>query len=117
MAIQKLSRNDKIKRGVWAVAFAACVFVGTVTGAQMKQDKQKEEVRLSHTCTSTKFSSLTALNQAITTFRATVPGEQIVILNEQKKALLDQKAALQRKVDAFNERVRQREEEKARKAN
>lgn len=58
MAVQKLSRNDKIKRGVWAVAFAACVFVGTVTGAQMKQDKQKEEVCLSfltHTQTSPKI--------------------------------------------------------------
>ena len=46
MAIQQWSRQDKFKRGVWAIAFAACVFVGSITGAQMKQDKQKEEVKL-----------------------------------------------------------------------
>lgn len=39
------TRQDKFKRAVWAAAFAAVVFVGSLTGAQLKADKQKEEVR------------------------------------------------------------------------
>ncbi|CAM1501605.1 Fc.00g035890.m01.CDS01 [Cosmosporella sp. VM-42] len=95
MAIQ-WTRQEKIKRGIWAAAFAACIFVGTITGAQIKQDKQKEEM--------------------ITSFRATSPSEQIAILEDQKKLLLEQKAVLQRKIDLFHERVIEREEEKARRA-
>lgn len=40
-----LTRQQKFKGGVWAVAFAAVIMVGTLTGAQLKSDKQKEEVR------------------------------------------------------------------------
>lgn len=39
-----LTKQQKWKGGVWAVAFAAVVMVGTLTGAQLKSDKQKEEV-------------------------------------------------------------------------
>lgn len=47
MAVQQaLTRQQKFKRGVWAVAVAAVIFVGSLTGAQLKQDKQKEEVSL-----------------------------------------------------------------------
>lgn len=45
MAVQQaLTKQQKFKRGVWAVAVAAVIFVGSLTGAQLKQDKQKEEV-------------------------------------------------------------------------
>ncbi|KAF7563880.1 hypothetical protein G7046_g268 [Stylonectria norvegica] len=96
------TRQEKIKRGIWAAAFAACIFVGTITGATLKQDKQKEEI-------DPLFPT-----QAITQFRAITPSEQIAILNDQKKILLDQKSALQRKIDLFHERVQERAEEKAR---
>lgn len=39
------SRATKLKAGIWAGAFGAVVIVGTLTGAQLKQDKQKEQVR------------------------------------------------------------------------
>ena len=38
------SRGSKVKAGVYATAFAAVIIVGSLTGAQLKQDKQKEEV-------------------------------------------------------------------------
>ena len=38
------TRQDKIKRGIWAAAFAAVILVGSLTGAQLKSDKQKAEV-------------------------------------------------------------------------
>lgn len=38
--------NMPPRRGVIAVAFAACIMVGTLTGAQLKQDQQKAEVRV-----------------------------------------------------------------------
>ncbi|KAI5464005.1 hypothetical protein BGZ63DRAFT_461162 [Mariannaea sp. PMI_226] len=90
------TRQQKIQRGIWAAAFGACVFVGTITGAQLKTDDEKKEV--------------------ITQFRATTSAEQIAVLEEQKKTLLEQKAVLERKLDAFHERVREREEEKAKRA-
>ena len=47
MAVQQaLTKQQKFKRGVWAVAVAAVIFVGSLTGAQLKQDKQKEDVRI-----------------------------------------------------------------------
>ena len=39
-----LTRQQKIRGGVWAIAFAAVIMVGTLTGAQLKSDKQKEQV-------------------------------------------------------------------------
>ncbi|KAF7544433.1 hypothetical protein G7Z17_g9957 [Cylindrodendrum hubeiense] len=87
------TKQQKIQRGIWAVAFSACIFVGTITGAQLKTDKEKEE--------------------AITQFRATTPADQIAALEDQKHVLLGQRATLQRKLDAFHERVKEREEEKA----
>ncbi|CAG9983324.1 unnamed protein product [Clonostachys byssicola] len=90
------TRQNKVKSAVWAVGFAAVIMVGSLTGAQLKQDKQKEE--------------------AIKQFRETTAAEQIAILEDQKLLLLEQKAALQRKLDAFDERVREREMEKQRRA-
>jgi hypothetical protein len=43
MAVHKWTRQEKFKRGVWAVAFAACIFAGTITGAQLKTDNEKKE--------------------------------------------------------------------------
>ncbi|GJN81950.1 hypothetical protein PLIIFM63780_005486 [Purpureocillium lilacinum] len=86
------TRQDKIKRGIWAAAFAAVIFVGSLTGAQLKSDKQKEE--------------------SIKQFRQTTAADQIAILETQKVHLLQQKAQLERKLDVFKERVREREAEK-----
>ncbi|KAF5674869.1 hypothetical protein FHETE_2620 [Fusarium heterosporum] len=86
--------GEKFKRGVWAVAFAACIFAGTITGAQLKTDNEKKE--------------------AIQEFRATSPNDQIAALLSQRKSLVSQKAVLQRKIDAFELRVKEREAEKAR---
>lgn len=44
MAVHQWTRQEKFKRGVWAVAFAACIFAGTITGAQLKTDNEKKEV-------------------------------------------------------------------------
>lgn len=41
------TRQQKFSRGIWAVAFAAIVVVGSLTGAQLKSDEQKTEVRIS----------------------------------------------------------------------
>ncbi|KAH7158232.1 hypothetical protein B0J13DRAFT_191802 [Dactylonectria estremocensis] len=87
------TRHQKIQRGIWAVAFSACIGVGAITGAQLKTDKEKEEV--------------------ITQFHATSPADQIAALEDQRQVLLGQRATLQRKLDAFHERVKEREEEKA----
>ncbi|KAI6775117.1 hypothetical protein HG530_001875 [Fusarium avenaceum] len=89
--------QEKFKRGVWAVAFAACIFAGTITGAQLKTDNEKKE--------------------AIQEFRATSPNDQIAALLSQRKSLISQKAVLQRKIDAFELRVKERAAEKARKEN
>jgi type VI protein secretion system component VasF len=42
--IASASRQTKAKAGVWAVGLAAVIGVGALTGAQLKQDSQKEEV-------------------------------------------------------------------------
>ncbi|KJZ70501.1 hypothetical protein HIM_10130 [Hirsutella minnesotensis 3608] len=83
------TRQEKIKRGVWAAAVAAIIAVGSITGAQLKTDRQKE--------------------QAIREFRQTSPEEQIAILETQKNHLLQQKGALERKLDLFHQRVKERE--------
>lgn len=44
MAVHQWTRQEKFKRGIWAVAFAACIFAGTITGAQLKTDNEKKEV-------------------------------------------------------------------------
>ncbi len=44
------TRHQKFSRGVWAVAFAAIVVVGSLTGAQLKSDEQKTEVRVLPSC-------------------------------------------------------------------
>lgn len=38
------TRANKVKAGVGPVGFAAVIMVGSLTGAQLKQDQQKEEV-------------------------------------------------------------------------
>ncbi|KAJ6442232.1 glutathione S-transferase [Purpureocillium lavendulum] len=91
----QLADQDKIKRGIWAAAFAAVIFVGSLTGAQLKSDKQKEET--------------------IKQFRQTTAADQIAVLEAQKVHLLQNKAQLQRKLDVFKERVREREAEKGAK--
>ncbi|KAL9488208.1 hypothetical protein ACSS6W_000485 [Trichoderma asperelloides] len=78
--------------GVWAVAFAAVIMVGTLTGAQLKSDKQKEE--------------------AIREFREITPSEQIAMLERQRSTLVEQQTALQRKLDVFKERAQERQQEK-----
>ncbi|KAF4508800.1 hypothetical protein G6O67_005136 [Ophiocordyceps sinensis] len=86
------TRQDKIKRGVWAAAFVTVVSVGSLTGAQLKSDRQKKE--------------------AIDEFRKTSASEQIAILQTQKESLLMQRANLERKMALFRERVRERESAK-----
>ncbi|KAJ3530353.1 hypothetical protein NM208_g9360 [Fusarium decemcellulare] len=95
MAVYQWTRQQKVKRGIWAAAFAACIFAGTITGAQLKTDKEKEE--------------------AIKEFRATSPNEQIAALQSQRQVLVAQRDVLQRKMDAFQERVKEREAERAKK--
>ncbi|KAL2689316.1 hypothetical protein Neosp_003369 [[Neocosmospora] mangrovei] len=93
--VHQWTRQEKFKRGIWAVAFAACIFAGTITGAQLKTDNEKKE--------------------AIKEFRATSPNDQIAALLSQRQALVSQKEILQRKMEAFQDRVKEREAEKARK--
>ncbi|KAF4987603.1 hypothetical protein FDECE_15367 [Fusarium decemcellulare] len=95
MAVYQWTRQQKVKRGIWAAAFAACIFAGTITGAQLKTDKEKEE--------------------AIKEFRATSPNEQIAALQSQRQVLVAQRDVLQRKMDAFQERVKEREAERVKK--
>lgn len=84
-----LPPREHFRRGLWAVFVFAVVAVGTLTGAQLKMDKSRR--------------------QAVDEFRETSPAEQIAILDAQKKALQQQKAALEKRVDLFRERVRDRE--------
>lgn len=74
------------------MAFAAVIMVGTLTGAQLKSDKQKEE--------------------AIREFREITPSEQIAMLERQRSTLVEQQTALQRKLDVFKERAQERQQEK-----
>lgn len=63
----------------------------------------------------TRQLSLTASSpppQSIKQFRQTTAADQIAILETQKVHLLQQKAQLERKLDVFKERVREREAEK-----
>ncbi|KAL6871370.1 hypothetical protein J3F83DRAFT_660009 [Trichoderma novae-zelandiae] len=83
-----LTKQQRFRGGVLAVAFAAVIMVGTLTGAQLKSDKQKE--------------------QAIREFRQVTPSEQIAMLQRQRNTLVGQRAALQKKLDVFKERVRER---------
>ncbi|KAL7947854.1 hypothetical protein V8C42DRAFT_363417 [Trichoderma barbatum] len=86
-----LTKQQKFRGGVWAVAFAAVIMVGALTGAQLKSDKQKE--------------------QAIKEFRQVTPTEQIAMLERQRSTLVDQRAGLQKKLDVFKERVHERKQE------
>ncbi|KAK1252481.1 hypothetical protein MKX08_003668 [Trichoderma sp. CBMAI-0020] len=87
-----LTKQQKWRGGVWAVAFAAVIMVGTLTGAQLKSDKQKEE--------------------AIREFRQITPSEQIAMLEKQRSTLVEQQTAMQRKLDVFKERAQERQQEK-----
>lgn len=51
--------------------------------------------------------------QAIHQFRQITPSEQIAILETQRSHLIQQKAGMERKLDLFRERVREREAEKS----
>ncbi|KAJ2974651.1 hypothetical protein NQ176_g5945 [Zarea fungicola] len=88
--------KPKLRGGIIASAFGAVIIVGALTGAQLKQDQQKDE--------------------AIQQFRADSPAQQISILEEQRKHLLVQRAQIDRKMEVFQERLKEREEEKARRA-
>ncbi|KAG9254124.1 uncharacterized protein F5Z01DRAFT_117880 [Emericellopsis atlantica] len=90
-----MSSFTKAKAGISAIAFGAVITVGSLTGAQLKADKQKAD--------------------AIREFRETSPHQQIAVLEEQKRALLDTRGQLQRKIDLFEEKVKEREAEKARR--
>ncbi|PHH88241.1 hypothetical protein CDD83_7790 [Cordyceps sp. RAO-2017] len=89
---QAWTRQEKIKTGVWAVACTAVVFVGLLTGAEFKSDRQK--------------------SKAIQEFRETPRADQIAILEAQKKRLLQQKAVWDRKVDVCHREMREREAKK-----
>ncbi|KYK57028.1 hypothetical protein DCS_04035 [Drechmeria coniospora] len=91
MSTRAWTRRDKIKGGVGAVAFAAVIFVGSLTGAHIKSDRQKDD--------------------AIKQFRQSTPADQIAILETQKLHLLQQKQQLERKLHLFNDRVRDRDAE------
>ncbi|KAG8406347.1 hypothetical protein J3458_021185 [Metarhizium acridum] len=84
------TRQEKFKRSVWSVAVAAVICVGAITGAQLKSDQQK--------------------GQAIKQFRETSTAEQVAILEAQKEHLTQQKLGLERKLESFRERVRERRE-------
>lgn len=115
-----------------AIAFAAVIAVGSLTGAQLKQDKQKEEVRLNFTPLLSSSSHLTSLpsyptsafsslitmanvenplDQTIKEFRAVEPAEQIRTLEEQRRVLMGQRGVIQRKIDVFQETVKERNQE------
>lgn len=94
--IARASKHTKIKAGVAAIGVAAVIAVGALTGAQLKQDRQKEET--------------------IRQFRETTPRDQIASLEQQRAHLVEQKDALQRKLDLFLETAREREAEKQAKA-
>lgn len=84
------ARSGLRRPGVFAVAFAAVIIVGSLTGAQLKQDKQKDET--------------------IKQFRAVDPAEQIRTLEDQRKILMDQRGELVRKIEGFKEKVAEREQ-------
>lgn len=106
-----LTRQQKITRGVWAAAFGAVIFVGAITGAQLKTDEQKTEVHSLPLPSSA--ANHTDSSQRIKQFRQTAPADQIAVLEDQKKHLMQQKRGLEHKVDMFRKRVKEREAEKA----
>ncbi|OAA75037.1 hypothetical protein LEL_07025 [Akanthomyces lecanii RCEF 1005] len=84
--------KPKLRGGLIASAFGAVIIVGALTGAQLKTDVQKTE------------------------FRADSPAQQIAILEEQRKHLVQQSRQMDRKMQVFQERLLEREEEKAKRA-
>ena len=115
----KAAKGAFRKPAVLAVAFAAVIVVGSLTGAQLKQDKQKEQVSY---VTSISIFETTGCQplliiigrmwQAIKEFRAVQPADQIRTLEEQRKVLMEQRAVLQRKIDIFEDKVKQKKMEK-----
>ncbi|KAM0665030.1 hypothetical protein ACQRIT_007907 [Beauveria bassiana] len=87
--------KPKLRGGVMATAFCAVIIVGSLTGAQLKSDHQKTET--------------------IKQFRADSPAQQIAILEEQRKHLVQQRAQFDRKMQVFQERLVEREQEKAKR--
>lgn len=53
--------------------------------------------------------------QRIKEFRETTNVEQIALLEDRRKHLVSQKAALQRKIDAFHDTVKEREDKVAKR--
>ncbi|KAF5138962.1 hypothetical protein E5D57_002751 [Metarhizium anisopliae] len=88
------TRPEKFKRGVWSVAVAAVICVGAITGAQLKRSNL----------------SLLMGDKAIKQFRETSTADQVAILEAQKDHLTQQKLGLERKLESFKERVRERHE-------
>ncbi|KAJ4147366.1 hypothetical protein LMH87_001890 [Akanthomyces muscarius] len=88
--------KPKLRGGLIASAFGAVIIVGALTGAQLKTDVQKTE--------------------SIKQFRADSPAQQIAILEEQRKHLVQQSRQMDRKMQVFQERLVEREEEKAKRA-
>jgi hypothetical protein len=129
MAAPTATRHTKIKSGIWAAGFFAVITVGTLTGAMLKNDQQKADVRLLSRSPLPPASPPSLIlplprhlwplyadqktpRQAITKFRETTPAEQIAMLEDQKLVLLDNRAVLQRKLDAFQDRVQKRDADK-----
>ncbi|OAA60101.1 hypothetical protein ISF_06112 [Cordyceps fumosorosea ARSEF 2679] len=87
--------KPRLRGGLIATAFGAVIIVGSLTGAQLKSDQQKTE--------------------SIKQFRADSPAQQIAILEEQRKHLVLQSAQIDRKMQVFQERLKEREEEKTKR--
>ncbi|OAR01540.1 hypothetical protein LLEC1_04900 [Akanthomyces lecanii] len=88
--------TPKLRGGLIATAFGAVIIVGALTGAQLKTEVQKTE--------------------SIKQFRADSPAQQIAILEEQRQHLVQQSRQMDRKMQVFQERLVEREEEKAKRA-
>ncbi|SPO03811.1 uncharacterized protein DNG_06494 [Cephalotrichum gorgonifer] len=103
MAPPNVSRFQKIRGGVWATGMAIIVIAGTWYGAGLRTERDFEQAK----------------KQIL---EASVE-DKIAVLEAQKEHLYAQKATIQRKLDVFHARVRERErlrqkeaEEKAREA-
>ncbi|PHH71153.1 hypothetical protein CDD80_5481 [Ophiocordyceps camponoti-rufipedis] len=84
----------KVRAGVAACIFGVAVTLGTLFGASLKTEQQK----------------LDAYNK----FQETSPDEKISVLEDHKALLLTEKAALEKKLSDFQQRLRDREAENRR---
>ncbi|KAG5939071.1 hypothetical protein E4U59_003365 [Claviceps monticola] len=82
------TRQDKIKRAIFSVSIAAVILVGVITGAQLKTDKQKKE--------------------AVTQIKTAPLADQIAYLEQQKRALLQQRSEMEKKLQYYKDNMVQR---------